>query len=281
MDINLVRTNSQPANPQPTSGLGGYAVVHPDGHVCGVIVATSSDPYGNGGTMPVEYMGCPVGSRIIFQTNPSPSGNVAGWHGENVIYNGSDFVIKNGNSDTSTVQTTIQGGVATDSSGRVWDTGSGATLKPGTSTTIDTRTVVSDTRTATSDTSTSTTTTPSSSSDSTTSTTSTPAQQAAVKVTIPDSTTVAQVVNSLTPSEAEAQLIAKALSKTKSLVQVNTDFSNSLLQLVASKKGAKTINLAIQTDEQGDAKINLKINLSGYTVTLRVGEVKLDTDKIK
>ena len=35
-------------------GLGGYAVVHPDGRVCGVIVATSADPYGNGGTMPIE-----------------------------------------------------------------------------------------------------------------------------------------------------------------------------------------------------------------------------------
>ena len=113
-------------------GLGGYAVVHPNGKVCGVIVATSADPFGNGGTMPVEYMGCPAGSRIIFQTTASPTGNVAGWHGENVTYNGSEFEIKSGTSDSATVHTKIQGGVATDSDGRVWDTGSGAVLKPST-----------------------------------------------------------------------------------------------------------------------------------------------------
>ena len=52
------------------NGLGGYAVIHPDGYVCGVIVATSSDPYGNGGVMATEYMGCPSGSRLVFQTKP-------------------------------------------------------------------------------------------------------------------------------------------------------------------------------------------------------------------
>jgi hypothetical protein len=264
-----------------STGLGGYAVVHPDGHVCGVIVATSSDPYGNGGTMPIPYMGCPVGARIVFQTNPSPSGNVAGWHGENVIYNGSEFVIKNNNSSSSTVQTTISGGVATDSNGRVWDTGSGATLKPGTTSASDTTNVRTDTATVRTDTSTSTSNSSSSTTDTRTSTVSTSPQPLAITVAIPDSSTVTQVVKNLTPALLESQLVAKVVAKTQSIVQVNTDFANSLLQVVAVKKGSKTLNLSIQTDQNGDAKINLKSNLSGYSISLKAGNINLDTDKIK
>ena len=126
-------------------GLGGYAVVHPDGHVCGVIVATSSDPFGNGGTMPNEYMGCPVGARIVFQTKPSADGNVAGYHGTGsngqttVTYDDSSksFTVSNsttpGNSNNSNtpvatqVTLLIKDGVATDSSGRSFNTGTGVT----------------------------------------------------------------------------------------------------------------------------------------------------------
>jgi hypothetical protein len=139
--------------------LGGYAVVHSDGHVCGVIVASSNDPFGNGGTMATEYMGCPAGSRLIFQTKASSSGNVAGWSGFNVFYFSGVFVLSNG--------TTISGGIATDPDGRVWDTGSGVTIKAGTVTTAtvttqsDTATVItqSDTSTVTTQSDTSTVTT--------------------------------------------------------------------------------------------------------------------------
>jgi len=248
-------TKSEAVIPQ---GLGGYAVVHPNGKVCGVIVATSADPFGNGGTMPNEYMGCPVGSRIIFQTTASPTGNVAGWSGENVTYNGSEFLIKSGTSDSATVQTKIQGGVATDSNGRVWDTGSGAVLKPATTQT--------DTKTATTQT------------DTKTATTSAPL---AVKITIPDSITVQGVVASLTAKTKENQLVTSKTSKNQSQVSVNTEFNNSLLQLTATKKGAKTITLPVQTNSKGDAKLNIKINLSGYTVLLKAGTETLDSDKVK
>ena len=124
-------------------GLGGYAVVHPDGHVCGVIVATSSDPFGNGGTMPNEYMGCPAGSRIVFQTKADPNtGNVAGYHGSSPgtsvtyeestnsfsISNSSPSIANSGqaqSSEQTKVTLIIKDGVATDSSGRSFDTGSG------------------------------------------------------------------------------------------------------------------------------------------------------------
>jgi hypothetical protein len=266
-------TKSEAVIPQ---GLGGYAVVHPNGKVCGVIVATSADPFGNGGTMPNEYMGCPVGSRIIFQTTASPTGNVAGWSGENVTYNGSEFLIKNGTSDSATVQTKIQGGVATDSNGRVWDTGSGAVLKPATTQTdTKTATTQTDTKTATTQTDTKTATTQT---DTKTATTSAPL---AVKITIPDSITVQGVVASLTAKTKENQLVTSKTSKNQSQVSVNTEFDNSLLQLTATKKGAKTITLPVQTNSKGDAKLNIKINLTGYTVSLKAGTETLDSDKVK
>jgi hypothetical protein len=135
-------TSTPTIAPIITSGLGGYAVVHPDGHVCGVIVATSSDPFGNGGVMPIEFMGCPIRSRIVFQTTASSSGNVAGWHGTNVTESNGQFKI-GGSTDTITVRN----GVATNTSGQSWDTGNGAPAAK----TTDTKTVVSsvDTRTAT------------------------------------------------------------------------------------------------------------------------------------
>ena len=122
-----VDTRTTTPSSTPYNGTGGYAVVHPDGHVCGVIVANSSDPFGNGGTMPQEYMGCPAGSRIVFQTRPSSDGNVAGVHGQNVVYNNGVFTVLGSDSRTAT---TIVNGVATDSTGRRYDAGSGQALDP-------------------------------------------------------------------------------------------------------------------------------------------------------
>ena len=107
--------------PSQANGLGGYAVIHPDGYVCGVIVGNDYFA-GNNRTMTSEYMGCPIGSPIIFQTKPSPTGNVAGWHGRDVTYSNGVFRLASG--------TTIRDGIATDPNGRVWDTGSGETITP-------------------------------------------------------------------------------------------------------------------------------------------------------
>ena len=121
-------------------------MIHPDGHVCGVIVGNSYFA-GNDKTMTSEYMGCPVGSRIIFQTKASSSGNVAGWNGQNVTYSQNQFTIKN---DSGTATTVIQNGIATDSTGKVWDTGSGACISQCTVTTVsDSTTVTNDTLTVT------------------------------------------------------------------------------------------------------------------------------------
>jgi hypothetical protein len=120
--------------------VGGFAVVHPDGHVCGVIVGSIAYFGGNDRTMESEYMGCPIGARIIFQTQQSASGNVAGYSGNGgagqpqVTYDSSSntFSVSNGSSsqgDNRPTQVTlvIKDGVATDSTGRSFNTGTGLT----------------------------------------------------------------------------------------------------------------------------------------------------------
>ena len=99
-------------------GGGGYAVVHEDGHVCGVIAGNSYFA-NNDKVMGSEYMGCPAGSRIIFQMKQSSDGNAFGAHGPDVTYSNGVF-----NWGT----TTIKDGIATDKDGRVWDTGSNAVI---------------------------------------------------------------------------------------------------------------------------------------------------------
>lgn len=90
-------------------GLGGYAIVDPStGVVHGVIVANSSDPFGNGGVMPHEYMGCPAGCVIVQQSTADQNGNVAGVHGPNVRYNQERNVFQTEQSDASQSQTVIE-----------------------------------------------------------------------------------------------------------------------------------------------------------------------------
>lgn len=100
-------------------------------------------------------------------------------------------------------------------------------------------------------------------------------------VQIPMASSVAQTLQSLTATLAEAQLVVKTVSKIQSQIKVNTEFANSLLNVTAIKKGAKPINLTVQTNANGDSTLSLKTNLSGYTVTLNAGTAKLDTDKVK
>ena len=104
-----------------TTGLGGYAVVHDDGTVAGVTVSTSDDPWGTGpGVMPMDYMGCPAGCRLIRQTNPSETGNVAGWSGQNVNYSNGVFTLEDG--------TQIKDGVGIRPNGEIFDTGTNEIL---------------------------------------------------------------------------------------------------------------------------------------------------------
>jgi hypothetical protein len=90
-------------------GLGGYAVVDPStGVVHGVIVANSSDPFGNGGVMPHEYMGCPAGCVIVQQSTADQNGNVAGMHGPNVKYDSNRNVFEVSQSNSFQSQTVTE-----------------------------------------------------------------------------------------------------------------------------------------------------------------------------
>ena len=259
-----------PSSPVNTNGFGGYAVVHPDGHVCGVIVANSNDPFNNGGVMPQEYMGCPAGSRIVFQTAPSAEGNVAGWHGENVIENHGQFQI--GGSDTIT----ISSGIATDTSGKSWNTGTGQVLAGETTTTksqIDTTTVTSDVETQTS----LTRLAPQNQNI-------LPETPTAVIVPISqniENLTALSVLKSLTAKDKENLLSVTVKANKSSIINVAADLPGVNLLVTATKKGEKSIVISVRTNTNGDAQIKTSRNLSGFTVVLSLGKTKLDTDVVK
>ena len=89
-------------------GPGGWAVVHPGtGVVHGVIVGTIETYWANNGRMQIEYMGCPAGCLLRFQTRATADGNVAGWHGPEVTYNKSDQTFNLGYTSQNSNGTTI------------------------------------------------------------------------------------------------------------------------------------------------------------------------------
>ena len=270
--------------PNP-AGLGGYAVIHPDGHVCGVIVGNSYFA-ANDKVMTTSYMGCPVGSRIIFQTKPSTSGNVSGWHGADVFYFNGIFVLGSG--------TTISNGIATDPNGRIWDTGSGATIKAGTVTTpsqTDTKTATTqtETKTATTQTDTKTATTQTetktatSQTETKTATSQTETKTATTSVLSAADTSTATVLQltSLSSSEKEDLLKVALKSNKSSTINVSVDIPKVSLVITATRKGSAPITFKVKTDAEGDAQIKTNKNLTGFTVTLSIGKVKLDSDLVR
>ena len=260
--------------PAPSSeprGLGGYAVIHPQGYVCGVIVGNAY--FGNNDrTMTSEYMGCPVGSPIIFQTKPSPTGNVAGWHGANVTYASGIFTIRN----NGLVAMTISDGIATDSTGRMWDTGSGATLRAATVVTPalpisgDTATVTSAPSSGSSNTGTTT--------DTRTVTMPLETTTAVIAVAIPAADEDLSTLDEIFPEEEIIDSIeAVVQSNGTTRIQVSTGYNLTALTVVATKKGSKKkYTYRITTNADGERKFKSGLNLRGYTVVLLKGSAELD-----
>jgi glucoamylase len=284
-----IPTPTPTATRAPTAeprGLGGYAVIHPDGYVCGVIVGNSY--FGNNDrTMTSEFMGCPLGSAIIFQTKPSPSGNVAGWHGTNVTYSGGVFTIKNG----TQVAMTITDGIATDSSGRVWDTGSGETLRAA-PVLAPTAPILSDTTTATSETKTVTTapssgsapssgTVPSGGGSETTTTSAVigfETTTAMIPVAIPPAENDLSTLDEITPEEEIIDSIDAAVqSNGTTRIEVSTGYNSTAMRVVASKKGSKKrYTYRITTNSVGERIFRASLNLRGFTLVLIRGSTELD-----
>jgi hypothetical protein len=251
--------------PTPTAeprGLGGYAVIHPSGYVCGVIVGNAY--FGNNDrTMTSEYMGCPVGSAIIFQTKPSPTGNVAGWHGANVTYSSGVFTIKNG----TQVAMTITDGIATDSTGRVWDTGSGVTLRAAPVSTPSSS-VVGDTATVTSAPSPGSTTVPITVETTT----------AVVPVSIPPADSDLSTLDEIFPEEEIIDSVDAVIqSNGTTRIQVSTGYNETAMRVVASKKGVKKkYTYRITTNTNGERVFKAGLNLRGFTLVLIKGSTELD-----
>lgn len=257
-------TTTPVASSEPR-GLGGYAVIHPDGHVCGVIVGNSY--FGNNDrTMSSEYMGCPVGSPIIFQTKPSPTGNVAGWHGNNVTYSGGIFTIKN----NGLVAMTISDGIATDSTGRMWDTGSGATLRAAT--------VITPPAPTQNESSTATSTTNSTIVDTQTVITQIESVTAMIPVAIPAADEDLSTLDEIFPEEEIIDSIdAIVQSNGTTRIQVSTGYNLTAMTVVATKKGSKKkYTYKITTNADGERKFKSGLNLRGYTVVLLKGSTELD-----
>ena len=257
-------TTTPVASSEPR-GLGGYAVIHPDGHVCGVIVGNSY--FGNNDrTMSSEYMGCPVGSPIIFQTKPSPTGNVAGWHGNNVTYSGGIFTIKN----NGLVAMTISDGIATDSTGRMWDTGSGATLRAAT--------VITPPAPTQNESSTATSTTNSTIVDTQTVITQIESVTATIPVAIPAADEDLSTLDEIFPEEEIIDSIdAIVQSNGTTRIQVSTGYNLTAMTVVATKKGSKKkYTYKITTNADGERKFKSGLNLRGYTVVLLKGSTELD-----
>lgn len=252
--------------PIPTTGLGGYAVVHPDGHVCGVIVATSTDPFGNGGTMPQEYMGCPAGARIVFQSAPSADGNVAGWHGPEVVLSGNTYSLPGGS--------TISGGVVTDPNGRTWNSGTGVTITPGV---VDTRTVVSDTSTVVVDTSTVLIV------DTTTAIVM-PLGIVPLTTSAVDTATVVDDLDALPEIVAEEEpstSIEARIVAGKTRIAVVSDFASTKMTVVASKKGSKKkYTYRISTNSNGELIFKSSVNLKGFTLVIYKDGEELDREVV-
>jgi hypothetical protein len=254
------------------------------------MVANGSDPFGNGGVMTTEYMGCPVGALIIFQTKPSPSGNVAGWHGPDVFYFKGIFILGNG--------TTISNGIATDPNGRVWDTGSGETIKAG----VVTTPVQSETKTATTQSETKTETTQSETKIGTTQseTITVSPQTNAISTNIQSETksattsdaiknqqsVIAEKIETVIDSDGEevvpeANLKVKKDNAGRITFTITSNLSAEAVIITASKKGSKSIRYSVTTNDSGRASLRTTRNLSGYTLTLRFDSEVLDQLKFK
>ena len=273
-------TSTPTTTPTPPTGLGGYAVIHPSGHVCGVIVGNSYFA-GNDKTMTSEYMGCPIGALIVFQTKPSPSGNVAGWHGLDVIYRNGTFTLSSG--------TTITNGIATDPNGRVWDTGSGETIKAG----VVTTPVQSETKTATTQSETKTATTQS---ETNTVSPQTNAISPNIQPETKSATTsdgiksqqsvVAEKIETVIDSDGEevvpeANLKVKKDNSGRITFTITSNLPEEAVIITASKKGSKSIRYSVTTNDSGRASLRTTRNLSGYTLTLRFDSEVLDQLKFK
>jgi hypothetical protein len=83
--------------------------------------------------------------------------------------------------------------------------------------------------------------------------------------------------------EEPAATLSVTYSKTlaRYIMKVESNLPDETLSIRATKKGARTIKFAINTDEIGNGGIRTTAKLAGYTLVLSLGSEKLDQVRVK
>lgn len=99
-----------------------------------------------------------------------------------------------------------------------------------------------------------------------------------------DSATVAlEPISALagaTPEDIDGDISAKIVKK-KVVFSISTNVPALELTIVASKKGTKSVKIELITNSEGDKTLTSKVNLRGYTLTLKSGKEVLDKFVLK
>ena len=82
------------------------------------------------------------------------------------------------------------------------------------------------------------------------------------------------------PEEIAGEISAKIV-KNKVVLTVNSNTASADLIVVATKRGAKAVKISLTTNDDGNKTLTSKINLRGYTLTLKSGNEVLDKFVLK
>jgi hypothetical protein len=93
--------------------------------------------------------------------------------------------------------------------------------------------------------------------------------------------TAATLISTFSPTEKEDALKISLKSNKSAIINIATDLPEVNMVVTASKNGSKTIIFDFQTNPDGDASLKTTRNLIGYTVTLSVDKVKIDSDLVR
>jgi hypothetical protein len=283
--VSLVETSTSVSAPTPTpsstsssapvnglAGIGGWAVIDSSGKVYGVIVCDNSvcGTSGSwGGVMPVEYMGCPAGCRLVLQTSADPqTGNVAGWRsqeGTDVVYNErtNTFAVQQNNQVSPTLIITPPSSTSL----------SFATPVNQPNVVTESSTVGSETTTARSE-------------------SVTAASSGAPVIPIaPFSAPIAlePIMADVIPLESDgeeineppaAEIGVKREASGKFLITLESNIYEDQLRVRAFKKGSKLVIFKVSTNVDGRAAIRTNRNLAGFKLAVYVGDQFLDSVKI-
>ena len=281
----VVSTPTPTPTPTPTAsaapvnglaGVGGWAVIDSAGKVYGVVVcdnAVCGTSGSWGGVMPVEYMGCPIGCRLVLQTSADPqTGNVAGWRsqeGTDVIYDSSSntFSVQQTNQSQPTLIITPPS-----SSSYSFATPVNQVVVPSSN---DSSTVSVETSTVSTN-----SVAPSGITESSTArASSAPAPTSVIEPMAADVIALESDGEEI-DSPPAADISVKKESSGKYLISLDSNIYEETLMVRAFKKGSKVVVFRVTTNIDGLAAIRTSRNLSGFKLAVYTGNDFLDSIKI-